>query len=85
MTDVFAGNIIGKLVMTSDGTAIGELSDITLNRKTGDLLNLVIIPDDEFDAEGSSLETNSQGDLQLSANKTRAIRDYIVIQHDLNE
>lgn len=83
MTDVFAGNLIGKLVMNNDGTALGELSDITVHGKTGDLLCLLIDPDETFNVEDSTIETTKQGYLQLSADRIRAVKDYIVVQRDL--
>ncbi len=84
MTDVFAGNLIGKLVMNIDGTALGELSDITINRKSGDLLCLLIDPDEALDIEDYIIETDEQGYLQLSADRIRAVKDYIVVQRDLH-
>jgi sporulation protein YlmC with PRC-barrel domain len=84
MTDVFAGNLIGKLVMNIDGTALGELTDITINRKSGDLLCLLIDPDETLNIEDYIIETNEQGYLQLSADRIRAVKDYIVVQRDLH-
>jgi len=76
VTKLFAKNLPNKKVMTTDGGEIGTLANITMDLRTGSLLELLIKPDLALDTE--QYETDGKYIL-LPFHAVRAIKDYIVV------
>jgi sporulation protein YlmC with PRC-barrel domain len=78
MADILAEKLAGKAVMGSDGTELGMLYNITMNLRTGELMDLVVQPREEtaFDAD---FEVDENGNYRLPAHNVRAVKDYIVV------
>ena len=79
MVDILAENLSGKSVMGSDGTELGELYNITMDIKSGQLRHLLVSPDEQFDAARSGFEMNETGRLQVPVGNVQAVKDYIVV------
>jgi sporulation protein YlmC with PRC-barrel domain len=73
---VLAENLSGKAVMSSDGTELGTLYNITMDLKTGELHDLLIEPNFEV---AEDFETDDESLLHVSVGDVRAVKDYIVI------
>lgn len=80
MTEIFAMNLIGKTVVETQGTIIGEVSDITTNTKKGTVLNFLIIPDSEIDQEEIEMVPDEDGFFQLPIECVCAVQDNIVVE-----
>ncbi|MFH5801536.1 PRC-barrel domain-containing protein [Haladaptatus sp. CMAA 1911] len=80
MTEIFAMNLIGKTVVGTQGTIVGEVSDITTNPKAGTILNFLIIPDSKVDREEIEMVPDEEGFFQLSVEHVCAIQDNIVVE-----
>jgi len=44
MVDILAENLSGKAVMSADGTELGDLYNITMDLKSGELSDLLVSP-----------------------------------------
>lgn len=76
MTKIFAKNLPSKKVMTTDGGELGTLANITMDLRTGTLLNLVVKPDMALDKERYEQDGKY---VLLPFYAVRAIKDYVVI------
>lgn len=76
MAKVFAKNLSSKQVMTTDGTELGTLYNITMDLGTSELVDLMIRPDMNIDT--SEFQKDDQYIL-LPFESVRAIKDYIVV------
>ncbi|HNY33369.1 MAG TPA: PRC-barrel domain-containing protein [Methanothrix soehngenii] len=76
MGKVFSGSIAGKEVVNIDGAVLGVLENMTLDVKTGKLVDLVIKPDKELNKtkyrEGGRF-------VLIPFTSVVAIKDYVVI------
>ncbi|MDY6966367.1 MAG: PRC-barrel domain-containing protein [Halobacteriota archaeon] len=76
MTKVFATGIIDKNVMSTEGSNIGTLSNIVIDLRTGELIDLVV----KLDMEASRLGFQTEGESAfIPFESVRAIKDYIVV------
>jgi len=75
MAKVYGSTLPGKPVMGMDGSVVGKLISVLVNKKTGMLTELVK-PDPSIELQGLRVE----GDyLLVPATAVRSIRDYIVV------
>lgn len=79
MAKVFAKNLPSKKVMTTDGGEMGTLANITMDLRTGSLLDLVVKPDMALDAERYEMDGKY---ILLPFHAVRAIKDYVVVDKD---
>jgi len=79
MPDILAENLSGKAVMGSDGTELGMLYNITMNLKTGELVDLLVEPNEEL---GVTLDfpSDDRGRYQIPVGRVQAVKDYIVVR-----
>ncbi|MHC1571051.1 MAG: PRC-barrel domain-containing protein [Methermicoccaceae archaeon] len=76
MVKVFGSTLPGKPVMGVDGSVVGRLVNVLVDKKTGVLTEFVVKPDPSMDIHGMRME----GDyLLVPATAVRSIRDYIVV------
>ena len=80
MSEIFAENLSGKSVMGSDGTELGLLYNITMDRKSGQLYDLVVEPDEELPARSVDFERDDGGRFRVPVNRVQAVKDYIVVE-----
>ena len=76
MTKVFTTNIVNKSVMSTDGDNIGMLSNIVIDLRSGELIDLVVKPDMEADRSGYRTEEDF---VFIPFESVRAIKDYVVV------
>lgn len=79
MADILAENLSGKAVMGSDGTEIGDLYNITMNLKSGELHHLLVTPNDQFDPARSTFQVDERGRMLVPVGNVQAVKDYIVV------
>lgn len=77
MSKVFARNLLfNKQVMATDGTEIGALSNIVIEIKGGNIIDLMINPNPNFDASRYKKADNY---ILMPFNSVSAIKDYIIV------
>ena len=80
MADILAENLSGKAVMSADGTERGDLYNITMDLKSGELHDLLVSPHEHFSADRSAFEVDEVGRLKVPVENVKAVRDYIVVR-----
>ncbi len=77
MSTVFARNLLfNKQVMATDGTEIGTLSNIIIESKGGNIIDLMITPNPNFDTSRYKKVDNY---IIMSFDSVSAIKDYIIV------
>jgi sporulation protein YlmC with PRC-barrel domain len=77
MSTVFARNLLfNKQVMATDGTEIGTLSNIIIEIKGGNIIDLMITPNPNFDISSYKKVDNY---ILMSFDSVSAIKDYIIV------
>ena len=79
MVDILAENLSGKAVMSSDGTELGDLYNITMNLESGELNHLLVSPHEQLRAERVDFEFDEMGRLRVPVANVQAVKDYIVV------
>ncbi|HJJ89350.1 MAG TPA: PRC-barrel domain-containing protein [Methanocorpusculum sp.] len=75
-SEQFTHSIRRKRVVSTDGKIIGQIKNITFDRATGQLINLVVRPDQTFDASGYKQDG---GVIYLPFEAVKDITDFIVV------
>lgn len=75
-SEQFARGIRKKRVMSTDGKIIGQIKNITFDSVTGQLQNLLVRPDQTFDATGYKLDGDA---ITLPFEAVKDITDFIVV------
>jgi sporulation protein YlmC with PRC-barrel domain len=75
-SEQFTHSIRKKRVMSTDGKIIGQIKNITFDSATGQLLNIVVRPDQTFDASCYKLDNDA---IALPFEAVKDITDFIVI------
>jgi sporulation protein YlmC with PRC-barrel domain len=77
MSKVFARNLLfNKQVMATDGTEIGTLSNIVIEIKGGNVIDLMVTPNPNFDTSRYKKEDNY---ILLPFSSVSAVKDYVII------
>ncbi|MGB9987283.1 PRC-barrel domain-containing protein [Salarchaeum japonicum] len=79
MADILAENLSGKAVMGSDGTELGMLYNITMNLKTGELVDLLVEPNEEL-TTALDFSRDDRGHYEIPVGRVQAVKDYIVVR-----
>jgi len=79
MADILAENLSGKAVMGADGTELGDLYNITMDLKSGQLNHLLVSPHEQLNSERIGFDSDETGRLQVPVANVQAVRDYIVV------
>lgn len=77
MEQVLASSLSGYSVMTTDGTQLGELENITVDFKTGNLQNLHVNPSED---NRTSFEETENGYIVVPATAVSAKNDYLLVE-----
>jgi sporulation protein YlmC with PRC-barrel domain len=77
MTRVFARSLSRKKVMTNDGKLIGTLKNIRVDFDSGQVIELLIHPDQTFDTTNYEMEDDKI--LKFPFEAVKDIKDYIVV------
>jgi sporulation protein YlmC with PRC-barrel domain len=81
MTRVFARSLSRKKIMSNDGKLIGTLKNIRVDFDSGQILDMLIHPDQTFDT--SSYEMEDDKILRIGFESVKDIKDYIVVDRYL--
>ncbi len=77
MSTVFARNLLfNKQVMATDGTEIGTLSNIIFEIKGGNIIDMMITPNPNFDTSRYKKMDNY---ILMPFDSVSAIKDYIIV------
>ena len=76
MSKEFAKNLFNKQVMATDGTEIGTLNNIVVEIKGGNIIDLVVTPNINFD---TSRYKKADNYILVPFDSVSAIKDYIII------
>ncbi|MGB9929768.1 MAG: PRC-barrel domain-containing protein [Methanosarcina sp.] len=77
MSKVFARNLLfNKQVMATDGTEIGTLSNVVVEIKGGNVIDLMVTPNVNFDTSRYRKVDNY---ILIPFSSVSAIKDYIII------
>jgi sporulation protein YlmC with PRC-barrel domain len=76
MQKEFARNLFNKQVMATDGTEIGILSNIIVEIKGGNIIDMVVAPNINLDTSRYRKEDNF---IRIPFESVNAIKDYIII------
>ena len=79
MVDILAENLSGKAVMSDDGTELGDLYNITMDLKTGELNDLLISPHEQLSSDRVGFDVDERGRLCVPVTNVQAVKDYIVV------
>ncbi|MFB6135494.1 MAG: PRC-barrel domain-containing protein [Halobacteriaceae archaeon] len=79
MADMLAENLSGKAVMGVDGTELGILYNITMNLDSGELVDIVVEPQEDSDA-ATGRQRDEQGRYHIPVEKVSDVKDYIVVE-----
>ncbi len=79
MVDILAENLSGQAVMSVDGTELGDLYNITMDLKSGELNDLLVSPHEQFSADRSGFDVDEMGRLKVPVGNVKAVKDYIVV------
>jgi sporulation protein YlmC with PRC-barrel domain len=77
MVEILAENLSGKTVMGDDGAEIGELYNITMDLKTGELYDLVVDPSENVSAD---FDVDERGHYLVPISNVQAVKDHIVVR-----
>ena len=81
MTRVFARSLSRKKIMSNDGKLIGTLKNIRVDFDSGQVLDMIIHPDQTFSTDGYTLEDDKL--LIIPFEAVKDIKDYIVVDRYL--
>ena len=73
--------IVGKLVVTKEGKRLGIVRDITFEKKTGELIQLVLKDTTPY-TRNLNLEVSSSKETMIPYNTIIAIGDFVVISEE---
>lgn len=81
MTRVFARSLSRKKIMSNEGKLIGTLKNIRVDFDSGQVLDMIIHPDQTFSTDGYNLEDDKL--LIIPFEAVKDIKDYIVVDRYL--
>ena len=82
MSRVLARSLSKKKIVTNEGKVIGTLKNLVVDFETGQVVDLVISPDDSFDTSGYRMEGDR---LYIPFEAVKDIKDYIVVDRFLSK
>jgi sporulation protein YlmC with PRC-barrel domain len=77
MTRIFARSLSRKKIMSNDGKLIGTLKNIRVDFDSGQVIEMIIHPDQSFVTDGYAMEDNNL--LLVPFEAVKDIKDYIVV------
>jgi len=82
MKTTFSRNLSRKQVMSTDGMVIGTIKNIMVDLDSGQVIDLVVKPDNTFDTSGYPLDSDR---IYIPFEAVKDIRDYIVVDRYLSK
>jgi len=82
MKKTFARALSKKQIMSTDGMVMGTIKNITFDLHTGQVIDLVVKPDQNFETAGYAVEADR---MFVPFEAVRDIKDYIVVDRYLSK
>jgi sporulation protein YlmC with PRC-barrel domain len=80
MTRIFSRSLSRKKIMSSDGKLIGTLKNLQVDNDSGQVVDMIIHPDQGFDTAGYRVEGDK---MYINFESVKDIKDYIVVDRYL--
>ncbi|NLA38548.1 MAG: PRC-barrel domain containing protein [Methanomicrobiales archaeon] len=80
MSKTFSRNLARKKVMSNDGMLIGTVRNVMVDLDTGQVIDLIIRPDDTFKTDGYRMDGDR---MFIPFEAVKDIKDYIVVDRYL--
>lgn len=80
MSKTFSRSLARKKVMSNDGMLIGTVRNVMVDLDTGQIIDLIIKPDDTFRTDGYSMDGDR---MFVPFEAVKDIKDYIVVDRYL--
>ncbi|MDY6930422.1 MAG: PRC-barrel domain-containing protein [Halobacteriota archaeon] len=77
---VFATEMVEMKVLSTEGDNMGTLSNLVIDQKSGDVVDMIIKLD--LNADRAGLQVTENGLALLPFESIRAIKDYIVVDRN---
>ncbi|MBI2667317.1 PRC-barrel domain-containing protein [Candidatus Woesearchaeota archaeon] len=77
----YARQIIGKIVVTKSGKRFGEVSNISFETRTGELIHIILRNPTTYAAE-INLEKNEKNELTIPYSSVIAVGDFVVVAEE---
>lgn len=80
--EVYTKELSDKTVVDSEGAVVGQLHNVTINFKTGQLENLLVNPDGsptDQQRHRSKYKQTDEGRYMISTETVQAVKDQIVV------
>lgn len=78
MAEILAENLSGKSVTGSDGAELGLLYNITMDHDSGELVDLVVDPNEHI--QETSFDRDEQGHLLIPVSRVQAVKDHMIVK-----
>ncbi len=75
---IFVTELQGKNIMTADGKYLGQVDNVVVDTKSGDLQHLLVIPTEEIDT--GDYKTDRTGRVVLPFSKIKSMKDVIILK-----
>ena len=80
MSKTFSRTLARKKVMSNDGMLIGTIKNIMVDLTTGQVVDLIVKPDDTFKTDGYKMDGDK---MVVPFEAVKDIKDYIVVDRYL--
>ena len=77
----YSKQLLGKTVVTKSGKRFGEVSNITFETRTGELIQIILRNPTSY-AEGLDLERNQNNELTIPFSAVIAVGDFVVVAEE---
>ena len=74
---IMATSMVEKQVMSADGKKIGWVSNIVVDTNSGEIMHLLVIPDEAIDPRDYKLDTQNR--IVLPFSKVKSMKDVVVM------
>ena len=75
---VFVTELQGKTIMSAEGKILGQVDNVVVDTRSGDLQHLLVIPTEEMDTR--DFKTDRTGRVVLPFQKIKSVKDVIVLK-----
>ena len=82
MSKTFCRTLARKKVMSNDGMLIGTIKNIMVDLTTGQVVDLIVKPDDTFKTDGYKMDGDK---MVVPFEAVKDIKDYIVVDRYLRK
>ena len=76
----YANSMLDKRVMSTDAKELGILKNITIDAKTGAIIDLIVLPAQTTDP--AKYRKDDNGHILMPFSAVSAVKDYIIVDKD---